>query len=166
MLIAVQRCPKGSFDAIAIKIGMICYTLVSVYGPNEDNPNFYESLEECVDLLPTENIIMSGDWNFVMDTERDSNYIRENNTNAKTRFIETTRKYMLIDVWRQLHPHEKQFSWWKPNPRKCLRLDMLLTSDNLLNNMTSCTIEPGYRTDHNILDSTFQHPNLETGPGL
>ena len=40
--------------------------IVSLYGPNCDNPEFYAELEERIREVGFENLITGGDWNLVM----------------------------------------------------------------------------------------------------
>ena len=42
-------------------------TLVNLYGPNEDNAQFYENFIRKIVEFKNEHVIMSGDWNFVLD---------------------------------------------------------------------------------------------------
>ena len=41
--------------------------IVSLYGPNRDNPEFYAELEERISEAGFENLIIGGDWNLVLD---------------------------------------------------------------------------------------------------
>ena len=161
-----RMCDSGNLVILVCSIASNIYTFVSVYGPNEDNPRFFEILEEHLDSLPSENIIIGGDLNFVMDLKKDSNYVHNNNPNAKTKFIDIMKKYDLADVWRHFHPDELQFTWLKRNPLKFGRLDMFIASDHLLPNLSNCVISPGYRTDHSIISMTITEPDQERGPYL
>ena len=42
-------------------------TLVNLYGPNEDNPQFYENILKKVAEFENENVILCDDWNLVLD---------------------------------------------------------------------------------------------------
>ena len=62
-------------------------TLVNLYGPNEDRPQFYENLKQKIDEFETEQVIICGDWNLILDPEMDSfNYLHVNNSRAR-RFV-------------------------------------------------------------------------------
>ena len=42
-------------------------TLVNIYGPNEDNPAFYERLKDIIIKQGNANIVITGDWNLLLD---------------------------------------------------------------------------------------------------
>ena len=42
-----------------------------VYGPNQDNPQFYNTLVQKISEFENDEILMCGDWNFVIDPDRD-----------------------------------------------------------------------------------------------
>ena len=42
------------------------FLIVSLYGPNCDNPEFYGELDERISEVGFENLIIGGDWNLVL----------------------------------------------------------------------------------------------------
>ena len=46
-------------------------TLVNIYGPIDDKPNFYTNLQERVLEFNNEHVIFCGDWNLVLDQNLD-----------------------------------------------------------------------------------------------
>ena len=58
--------------------------LVNLYGPNEDNPQFYKNVFKIISEFENENVIMCGDWNLVLEPENEcSNYLHVNNSKIK-----------------------------------------------------------------------------------
>jgi hypothetical protein len=45
----------------------------SIYGPNEDSPEFFENLKSKLVSLSNTSIIIGGDWNVVQDFSFDTN---------------------------------------------------------------------------------------------
>ena len=147
----------GNYLMVACKIFSESYLLVNVYGPNEDNPIFYKNLNEMIDKFDVQYTIVAGDLNFVINPEKDSlNYVGENNVRAKEKFIALTYKHNLVDAWRHTFPNQRKYTWLRKNPLKAGRLDMFFVSDNMLNAITDVGIEPGYRTDHNVITLAIQ----------
>ena len=55
-------------------------TIISVYGPNRDNPNFYEDLSNRMAKYENDLFIVGGDFNLIMNPDIDSyNYVNLNN---------------------------------------------------------------------------------------
>ena len=165
-LISEHGSSEGNFVLVVIKINNNTLTLLNIYGPNDDTPSFYKYIETLIQEVPQDNIVVGGDFNFVMDRTRDSNYQHENNICAKKVFTEITDKYSLIDTWRCKHPHDHEYTWMKHNPLKYGRLDMFFTSEHLLSHIKEATIQPGYRTDHSQINLTLKTFNQQRGPGL
>jgi hypothetical protein len=59
-------------------------TLVLVYGPNRDDPTFYQSLQSKIEMIGNTSVIIGGDWNvplkYEIDTEK---YVNKNNPKAQ-----------------------------------------------------------------------------------
>ena len=55
--------------------------LINLYGPNNDNPNFFQSISDIISNFHGEFVIMAGDFNLVQDTNLD--YYNYNNVNNK-----------------------------------------------------------------------------------
>ena len=57
-------------------IGVASFILINMYAPNEDDPNFFVNMFNIIENLDTQNLILVGDWNSVIDYEIDTfNYL-------------------------------------------------------------------------------------------
>ena len=45
-------------------------TLINIYGPNRDKPNFYEKIKEDINDFGNDRVILAGDFNLVMNPEK------------------------------------------------------------------------------------------------
>ena len=98
-MLAEKKSECGSIVLLVCEIYNDSYLLVNVYGPNEDNPAFYDKLSDIISQFEVQYVIVAGDLNFVMVPDLDSaNYVHENNVRAKQAFLELTYKYNLTDV--------------------------------------------------------------------
>ena len=147
-----EYCHEGNFVLIICTIFLNTYTLVNLYGPNDDRPAFFHILNKKLEDVAGENIIAGGDFNFVFDHKLDSNYIQQNNVNARNAFVETIDTHNLVDVWRERYPEKKIFTWSKPNPFKVGRLDMFFVQEHLRSHVISTDVVAGYRSDHCIIN--------------
>ena len=76
-------CPKGNYVLANVEMLESNVTLGCVYGPNEDNAEFYKMFFEKIENMGNDKVIIGGDWNFVLKPELDYlNYKRTNNKNA------------------------------------------------------------------------------------
>ena len=53
----------GNYIFVTVTITDRDILIVSLYGPNRDDPEFYAELEERINDVGFENIITGGNWN-------------------------------------------------------------------------------------------------------
>lgn len=98
-------------------------TLLNIYAPNRDTPDFFIQLKQDIETYGN-NIILTGDFNLILDPLLDcENYINLNNPNAREKVIELISDCNLIDCWRELNAEKMAFTWMRPNTNKRARLD-------------------------------------------
>jgi len=126
--------------------------ITCVYGPNKDEPQFYISLEKKLKEFTCDNIIICGDWNLVMNFSLDyCNYKRNNNVKAQEQVETMMFNLDLVDIWRELNPELRRYTWRRSKPFQQSRLDFFAISENLSNLVVDADILPGYRTDHSLV---------------
>ena len=80
----VKSDPNGNYIILDINIDGKKFTLVNLYGPNDDKPKFYKELMQGYKSFNNDNIIMCGDWNLVINPDLDTNnYLHINNPRAR-----------------------------------------------------------------------------------
>ncbi len=157
----------GNWVALDISLNGTRITLISVYGPNEDKPIFYEKIRRLVDDFNNAHCILCGDWNVIQDPVLDtSNYIHVNNPKARNVMLEMKHQCGLIDPWRLQNPKLRRFTWRQKTPLKQSRLDYFLLSDELTTYLISSEIEPGYRTDHSLITLVLDLAKIKRGKGF
>ena len=57
----------------------------------------------------------------------------------------------LLDIWRELYPEMRRYTWRQNTPLQQSRLDFFLISDLL----STFDIKAGYRTDHSMITLTL-----------
>ena len=86
--------------------------MVSLYGPNRDEPEFYNTLKEKIMELDNPNVIMAGDRNMVLDTFKDyQNYKHVNNPKAREVAESMITDLNLCDIWRDLNSDCQRYTW-------------------------------------------------------
>ena len=139
----------GNYIILLVEIHKENYLLVNIYGPNRDNPEFYNNLRKKIRELNVERVIIAGDFNLVLDPKIDyHNYKHINNTKAKEAVHAMIEDLDLNDIWRDLNPEYTRFTWRRSNPFQQARLDFFLISDLVVSLVNDVDIKCGYRTDH------------------
>ena len=159
--------PNGRYIIVDITLYDKRLTLVNVYGPNNDNPDFYIELFNLVEGFPNDHRIIAGDFNLVLDVNKDKQGGR-NVTNFRA--AEAVKTYMedtdLTDVWRNLHPDMSTYTWHRRNPSYlACRLDFFLCSFGMANLVTGASISAGFRSDHSIIKLKTSLIENKRGPG-
>ena len=154
----------GNYIILDIKINDRKITLVNLYGPNNDSPNFFKQISSCIDDIDNEETIICGDFNCVLKPELDYyNYKSINNPKAREIVLELMNTKYLVDPFRENNPTKKQFTWKKRNPCKQARLDYFLISETLMQHTKSVVIDSSYRSDHSIVILALNLTNFKHG---
>ena len=128
-------------------------TLCNVYGPNNDNPEFYVDVIHQIESLPNDKRIIGGDFNLVLNVDIDK---KGGNSTTNTKSQALINDWMddteLVDIWRFHHPDSRVYSWCRkrPTPLFC-RLDFFLVSFGISGKIKSSNISPGFRCDHSLI---------------
>lgn len=163
----VKKDEEGNLLALDLNIDENRITLINIYGPNSDNPEFYEKVRDSFLELDNDYYILCGDFNIALDQELDTfNYSASNNPKARGKLLEIMNDLNLIDYYRILNPGRKIYTWRRKNPVKQGRIDYILISENLTNIIENVDIKSGYRSDHSVVVTDFRFNSFERGRGL
>ena len=149
-----------------IKLASKPWILVNIYAPNKDDLDIFQKFIDYTLNFVCENIIFDGDFNAVLDIKMDKK--RGNRTThgkSIQKINEISDNLDLTDIWRDLHPEERRFTWRQKNPAMQRRLDFFLISQGLSSNITEADIFPGYRTDHSLIVISVSLNENPRGPG-
>ena len=64
--------PDGNFIIAGLKMYDIKVIIASVYGPNDDRPQFYRKLQQHITDFESDRVIICGERNLVLDPEIDT----------------------------------------------------------------------------------------------
>ena len=156
---------RGNFIILDINIQDYRITLVAIYGPNEDNPDFFLELVFNINQFDNSSVIIAGDWNVVQDYRVDAvNYIGENNPKSKLEIHQIINSMNLVDVWRDKNPGVRRCTWRGPN-KKQSRLDYFLVLSDIEYVVQSSDIGLSYRSDHSPVSIVLNILNQTRGRG-
>ena len=157
----------GNMLILDIQTGNNTFTLVNIYGPNNDNPQFYTELNQIISNSQNDFTIICGDFNLVQDQCLDLyNYRMLNNPRARLELLQLKEVNGLQDPWRIYNPDKLYYTWFKKNPIKKARLDYFLISEELLALINKVEIKPGYRTDHSLIEMEIKFSRFNKGKGF
>ena len=164
----VKKDDMGNLLIIDMKIYNLDIILVVLYGPNRDNPAFYRGLKELLeekDNIPT---IICGDWNLVLNFQKDTlGYQRENNINSKRIVLETMEVLDLIDPWRISNSQVSKYTWVSSKrPIQMARLDFFLVTTDIHAKIVKHYMSHGYRTDHSFIGIEINLDEISRGKGF
>lgn len=158
---------NGNVLALDLELEGKRITLISIYGPNNDSPEFYSNLCEIIEDFDNETTMICGDFNLVQNQDLDTdNYIHVNNPRAKQRILDLKEELSLVDPYRELYSETKQFTWRKKNPIKQARLDFFLLTETLMSSLSDVNIIPSYRSDHSSVVLSLEINEFKKGKGI
>lgn len=123
-------------------------TMLNVYGPNQDDADFFVNLFFKINCSPTE-LIIRGDFNLVLDLnmDRSSSSSKPLSAAAKALKRELTDLNM-IDVWRAKHGHRREYSYYSHVHNSYSRIDMFFIHAGMEHLVTSCEYLANTHSDH------------------
>ena len=103
---------------------------MNVYAPNQDDPIFYEQIQDHLTSFQCVQIFFGGDFNLILDISKDKS---GGNETTHFRCLKKLESIMgnadLVDFWRILNPDTKRYTWRRKNTNIQCRLDFF--SDQL-----------------------------------
>ena len=162
--------PTGNLIILNLQYESYTITLGCIYGPNQDNPDFYKqivfpNLEKCQE--DSDFTIIGGDWNIALNQDLDTfGYAAVNNERSRMVVTEHMKDGHLVDIFRESYPSKKRFSWRQFGGSKRSRLDYFLASSTLLPFIENTDILPGLNSDHSIISADIDFSKFRRGKGF
>ena len=156
--------PEGHYLILDMELLDKRLTLVNIYGPSAgDNPDIFNKVEEHILEIDNETTIIGGDWNCILKHNIDArNYASiQNRPNIRRKIINCMEKMDLVDIYREIYPEKREYTWRKFNSIKQGRLDYFLISQDIASEVTDVQINPGYRTDHSMVTLTMKREDFK-----
>lgn len=163
-----QICDKeGRYIIIDLEVGEQILTICNIYAPNKDDPFFFQNIREQMTMFRCEEIILGGDFNLVMDVKKDKKGGKSTTHRNAWKVIQNIRDILdLTDIWRDLNPDGRRYTWRQNKPEIHCRLDFFLVSVSLAGRILKADILPGYKTDHSLCNIVINYQTHPRGPGL
>lgn len=115
---------NGRYVMVVGKLFQLPVILVSIYAPNFDDHYFFERMFSSIPNLDSHHLILSGDYNLVMDPVLDRS---SHSTSKLTKSAQTVRAFIdthkLIDPWRFKNPSKREYSFFSSVHKSFSRID-------------------------------------------
>lgn len=90
----IKKDGEGNLLAVDLTIEETRVTLVNIYGPNSDQPGFYENIRNIFLELDSEYFMLFGDFNLVLNPDIDTyNYTSINNPKAREKLLKNYGRF-------------------------------------------------------------------------
>ena len=159
---------EGRYVMIDCKMDDQWFLLVNLYAPNTDKPEFFLEIIQRMSMHKSADRIMIGDFNLVLEPQKDS-FNWKNNNHKACKILKTyMEEAQMVDIWREKHTDSFQFTWHKKKPQKIYaRLDMILLNYALTPYVNEVCIKPSFNSDHSMVILNLDPLNgVKRGPGI
>uniref|UniRef100_A0A671X7A5 Reverse transcriptase domain-containing protein n=1 Tax=Sparus aurata TaxID=8175 RepID=A0A671X7A5_SPAAU len=143
--------PKGRFIIIQGSLLQQDLILVNLYGPNNDDPNFYNNLFLSISSLHGD-IIIGGDFNCTLDPELDRSSGSDISHPRSRKIIQQFMVELnLKDIWRVRNPTKKEYSCHSASHNTYSRIDYYLISSTIVSKVKDCLYKSILISDHALI---------------
>ena len=166
-IVSVANDEIGNYTCITLKTPTMTLSILTLYGPNTDDPSFFRKVNNEIKINDSDYFIICGDYNLILDPILDcQNYRHVNNPNSRKEILSMIEDLNLIDVFRHFYPKVHRYTWRTRNPVKQARLDFFLISNSMIDLVNSTEIKPGYQSDHSIIVLEIIQSKFAVGKGV
>lgn len=152
---------EGRYILVKGKLDNKEVTLFNVYAPPGDTKSLFKKI---FDLIATESygtLIFGGDLNVQLQPGLDTtNPSKKKNSNTKI-VIRMLKELGLMDIWRELHPGEKQFTFYSASHSMYSRIDYLFMYNSDRHKIRNCNIGTRDVSDHSGVYLTLHLENQQ-----
>lgn len=141
--------PNGRYVIVVGKLFQLSLVLVNIYGPNFDDDIFFKKILSTIPNLDSHHLIMSGDYNLVLDSVLDRSAHSVIRPSKSTQLVQSFIDiHKLVDPWRFKHPTKRDYSYYSTVHKSFSRIDFFLVDPYLLDAITDCKYDSIIISDH------------------
>ena len=163
-----QLCDKeGRCIIIDLDVGEHTLTICNIYAPNKDYRSLFEAVFKKLLSFRCDEISFGGDFNLFLDILKDK---MGGTPSAHSNSLKVLKSFLdnldLMDIWRDLNPEGKRFTWRQNKPKVHCCLDFFLVSASIAGRVSKADILPSYKTDHSLCTIEVNYQSNKRGPGF
>jgi exonuclease III len=159
--------PGDNFLVVKARINTKTVILVSIYGPNNRDIDFFSRLTASIRNAGDHPVIIGGDWNTtfsclpVTGNPDVLNMAALPNPANSKKIKELCESLKLTDPYRLLYPNRIEFSYapWGNTRDNRSRIDFFLISEHIAPSVEECKIKPSVQSklfDHKAITLSFR----------
>ena len=155
-VILLQSELGGRLVIVRLEFSNVALNMLGIYAPTQRSDTqqvqFYKELNDCLSKLDDLPILICGDL-YLHSSVADIDNSRYRDTPRCKILREIMSEFDLVDIWRELNPHQRRFTWRRCHPFQQSRLDYFLISNDLMRShkVVKTEIEPGIKSDHSVV---------------
>ena len=110
------------------------FFVTNIYGPNNchDQDDFIKMLsQQLMSKTDASKVIISGDWNITLNRIDKLGGLPWKATNSRNTLVDLMKELNLTDIYRELHPKSKSFTYVSKSSNLKSRIDYFLISRSL-----------------------------------
>ena len=165
--VCVQEIVKGRVLEAKFEIDDNDICIYNIYTPNgfRERCLFFDKLNNHVNKNDCINCIVAGDFNCVSNPIDKSNNMYADP--SRDYFQKLLVENNLHDIWREQHPHDREFTWRRERLGKLIqsRIDKILFNSSARHCVASTAIIPFALSDHDLVLAKFDLSQVTRGPG-
>ena len=123
-------------------------SLLNVYAPNGDSPKFMMDMITLFNQYNTDLGIVAGDFNCCMNSNLDKSSTILSNPNASKTLRLASADVGLVDIWRELNPTRKDYTFYSARHKSYSRIDLFFIPQDYLSSVVSGDIGSILISDH------------------
>lgn len=147
----------GRYVVVNCQIYSEPWTLLNFYAPNYDDESFIQNIFLKVSG-GHKNILIGGDFNFCLDPLLDKSALSVTKSKAGKTTINFMKELNLTDMWRQMHPQARDYSFYSGRHNSFTRIDLFLLSTHLIHRAIESKYLPRILSDHSPLTLSIYMP--------
>ena len=169
-LCSISTDSEGRLIIAKVTIENKPFFILNIYTPTDyrDRDNFIKTISEhLASKSDTSKVIISGDWNITLNPIDKSGGQPWKATNYRNALVSLMEEMNLVDVYRQLHPTTKSFTYESKPLKVRSRIDFFPISCPLSNHVRKTETRNSIAPDHKSIYLNLEIKNeFKRGNGL
>uniref|UniRef100_A0A3Q2QE32 exodeoxyribonuclease III n=1 Tax=Fundulus heteroclitus TaxID=8078 RepID=A0A3Q2QE32_FUNHE len=146
---SVEKDKNGRFLLVNCEINRNKIALVNIYGPNYDDSLFFNNLIMKLATIGGQYVV-GGDFNLVLNPFLDRSSPKTFSLPKAAKVLNQGIKDIgIIDVWRNIYPNQRDFSFFSPKHNTHSRIDTFLVPQHMKAAVMECSYLAATLSDHN-----------------